>query len=218
MNASPCPAIPIPEINGLGGFRAVFLLRHPTIPVNVDRTEALARLAPIHETTRLALGFSHPLALAEQVHGAEVALVDQTTSFPVPGADGLATNQTGLCLGIYVADCAAVYLVDPVRKAAALIHSGKKGTEAGIVPTALRLMTGKFGSRPEEITAWISPCIRPPHYEVDIASEIIHQAQSAGVTRVIDSGICTFTHADTCYSYRREKGFTGRMLALLEIL
>ena len=44
------------------------------------------------------------------------------------------TNVRGLCLGVYVADCCAIYLADPVKRAIGLLHSGKKGTELGIAP------------------------------------------------------------------------------------
>ena len=40
--------------------------------------------------------------------------------------DGLMTNEPGLMLGIHTADCAPVYLVDPVRRAIALLHSGQE--------------------------------------------------------------------------------------------
>ena len=74
-------------------------------------------------------------ATAEQVHGAELAVIDR----PLPGercfdgADGLVTNQVGVSLGIYVADCCAIFLVDPVRRCLGLVHSGRKGTELAIV-------------------------------------------------------------------------------------
>jgi copper oxidase (laccase) domain-containing protein len=64
----------------------------------------------------------------------------------------------------------------------------------------------------------LSPCIRPPHYEIDFAAEIVRQAHAAGVTKVYDDGVCTACHPDLYYSYRAEKGKTGRMLALLGLL
>ena len=63
----------------------------------------------------------------------------------------------------------------------------------------------------------LSPCIRPPHYEVDFAAEIIRQARAAGVEQVHDSGRCTASDPARYYSYRAEKGRTGRMLALLAL-
>ncbi len=72
-----------------------------------------------------------------------------------------------------------------------------------------------FGSDPENMIVQLSPCIRPPHYEINFAAEIIRQCRSYGVKQIHDSGICTACDLDRYYSYRAEKGKTGRMLALL---
>jgi purine-nucleoside/S-methyl-5'-thioadenosine phosphorylase / adenosine deaminase len=61
----------------------------------------------------------------------------------------------------------------------------------------------------------LSPCIRPPHYEVDFASEIVSQCRALDVKGIHDSGVCTACDLNRYYSYRAEKGKTGRMLALL---
>lgn len=63
----------------------------------------------------------------------------------------------------------------------------------------------------------VAPCIRPPHYEIDFAADILRQAREAGVQDVHDCGTCTASDPDTYYSYRREKGRTGRLLALLAL-
>jgi copper oxidase (laccase) domain-containing protein len=131
------------------------------------------------------------------------------------GSDGLITNQRGLALGIYVADCCAVYLVDPVTPAIGLVHSGRKGTELEIVGSAIDQMAAKFGSKISNLIVQLGPCIRPPHYEVDFAAQIIEQCKSRGVTQIHDSGVCTACDLQNYYSYRTEKGRTGRMLALL---
>ena len=74
-----------------------------------------------------------------------------------------------------------------------------------------------FGSQPAEMLVRLSPCIRPPAYEVDIAAMIRSQAIAAGVpeSSVFDDGICTTSAPDRYYSYRAEKGATGRMFAVL---
>ena len=127
------------------------------------------------------------------------------------------TNQRGLSLGIYVADCCAVYLLDPIRRCVGLVHSGKKGTELAIVAKAVAALTQNFGSNPSDLVVQLSPCIRPPHYEIDFAAEIVRQCRDAGVEDVRDSGVCTACDLKSYYSYRAEKGRTGRMLALLAL-
>jgi len=78
-------------------------------------------------------------------------------------------------------------------------------------------MVESFACKPSDIIAQLGPCIRPPHYEVDFAADIVRQCRQAGITEVHDCGRCTAADADRYYSYRREKGQTGRMAALLAL-
>ena len=116
-----------------------------------------------------------------------------------------------------MADCCAVYIVDPKTPAIGLAHSGRKGTELGVVPNAIREMIDRFSSDPADMIVQLSPCIRPPHYEVDFAAEIISQCHALGVKEIHDSDTCTACDLKRYYSYRAEKGKTGRMLALIGI-
>lgn len=207
------------KINRVPGVRADFIGRVKGIPVDTDRESAVAALEPAHRAAVGGLGFSWGrLCRAEQVHGADVAVVRPGDEARVlPGVDGLVTAEAGVALGIYVADCGAVYIVDPVKRVLALLHSGKKGTEANITGKAVRMMRERYGSRPADLLVALGPCIRPPAYEVDFAAGIRGQALAAGVPadRFTDSGICTAAEPENYYSYRMEKGRTGRMLALL---
>ena len=96
-----------------------------------------------------------------------------------------------------------------------LLHSGKKGTEANIFQRALERMQRDFGTRAGDVTAVLGPCIRPPHYEVDFAAQICRQAARAGVGNFIDCGLNTASDLSRFYSYRKELGKTGRMMALI---
>jgi len=208
-------------MNSVEGGWATFISRVEGVPVTVDKRETLANLEPFHREVVEEKGFSwSDLWRAEQVHGEELAVVPAERTGPsriVPGADGLLTGAAGVLLGIYVADCAAVYLVDRATGALGLVHSGKKGTEKNIVGRAVERMAEEFGTRPVDLEAAISPCIRPPHYELDFAAEIERQLADSGIPRrqVTVSGICTGEEVGRFYSYRLEKGKTGRMLALL---
>lgn len=221
-----CPVVQFPALLGVGGWlRHGFSLRVPGLEVGVEREVALARLRRCHEGMAGELGFEGGrLALAEQVHGVEVAWVGGASGVSgvvvAPGADGLATGAAGRGLGIHVADCCAVYVVDPVRRAVALLHSGRKGSEGGIVRRGIeRLMEGA-GSRPEDMIVQLSPCIRPPHYEVDFAAWIRRDAGACGVPadQIHDDGTCTASDLTRFYSYRAEKGRTGRMFAVLGLV
>jgi copper oxidase (laccase) domain-containing protein len=204
-----------------------FVERHPALDVAVERGEAVERLIPhfVVATERLGVDFSE-LRTAEQVHGDGIAVMaegdgNEGGGFPRTsmGVDGLMSSRPGDLLGILVADCCAVYVVDPKKRAIALLHSGKKGTEMGIVPKAIRLMADAYGTRAGHLRIVLSPCIRPPLYEVDFAAVIRRQCLDAGVPAgaIHDSGLCTGSDLGRFYSYRMEKGKTGRMLALLGI-
>jgi copper oxidase (laccase) domain-containing protein len=205
-------------LSELPDCRHVFTRRIPGIDVSHDKAEALRRLDMVHREIRESIGMGEwPLLTAEQVHGDKIEIVDRPIESDrhFAGRDGFITNQRGIALGVYVADCCAVYIVDPVTSAIGLVHSGKKGTELAIAAKAIELMTARFGSEPANMIVQLSPCIRPPHYEIDFATQIVEQCRAQGVKQIHDSGICTACHLDLYYSYRAEKGKTGRMLVLL---
>jgi polyphenol oxidase len=200
---------------GLSGWEHGFICRHPSIEVDVAREEALRRLGPVHEELLQQRWPGLTLHSAEQIHGAGVALAKGQQVTRHVGVDGLVTNDPTVMLGIYVADCCAVSFVDQRTGAVGLSHSGKKGSELGIALSTLQLMEQSFGTQPADVIVQLSPCIRPPAYEVDFAAQIREQCRDAGVAQVHDSGLCTSQDLQRFYSYRAERGMTGRMLALL---
>ncbi len=210
------PAETFPALSAHPFCRHVFINRIPNLDVKVDRELALHRLSQYHEEARRSMGFA-PMLTAQQVHGNDVAIVDEHTRGPVAEVDGIITNRAGVSLSIYVADCCAVYLLDPVRHCIGLVHSGKRGTELGIVPAAIEKMCAAFGSMPQDIVVQLSPCIRPPFYETDFAAGIVRQCRARGIKHIHDCGTCTAADLQRYYSYRAESGKTGRMLALLEL-
>jgi len=207
-----------PALSAIEICRHAFTQRIPGIDVSNDKPELLKRLDSAHRAIRKAIGVGDwPLITAQQVHGNKIAVVDTPfkTDREFPACDGIITNQRGVALGVYVADCCAVYIVDPKTPAIGLVHSGRKGTEFGVVTNALNQMIERFESDPKDMIVQLSPCIRPPHYEVDFAAEIVRQCRALGVKEIHDPAICTACDLDRYYSYRAEKGKTGRMLALL---
>jgi copper oxidase (laccase) domain-containing protein len=205
------------------GVRAGWVERIPDLAILGGRDEAMQVLRPAH--TAAVAAFSHPgsrWVRAEQVHGTAVAVVPGAAEIlapdglpVVPGVDGLITNEPGIVLVIYVADCGAIWLADRATGAIGLLHSGKKGTNGNILAVALATMAENFGTRPEDVSAVLSPCIRVPEYDVDFAGEISRQARQVGIGSFVDSGLNTATDLQRFYSYRRELGVTGRMMALL---
>ncbi len=207
-----------PLLDALPGFVHRFTLRHPTIPVDAERAEVVERLWAWHREQAEAMGFApESLCIAEQVHGRGVAVVHEAPDQPIPQVDGIIAGRPGLLIGIYVADCGAIYLADPVSGAWGVLHSGKKGSELGIAEVGIRVMQEHFGAKPENIRVQLAPCIRPPAYEIDFAAQIRQSCLAAGIQPMHyqDCGICTSSDPARYYSYRQEKGRTGRMLALL---
>ena len=213
------PSETFPALEALTAIRARFFQRVPGLDVQTDRETAMSRLAGIHREALNDSGFDGmPLASASQVHGHSVATVSRSDVFPMPDCDALVTRERRLCLGIYVADCAAVFIADKFGRGIALAHSGRKGTELGITTRAIQILCTETGGEPRDLVLQISPCIRPPHYEVDFAAEIRRQAAEAGVVEIHDSLRCTASDPDTYYSYRRESGKTGRLLAAMAMI
>jgi polyphenol oxidase len=205
-----------PALSALPGIRHGFTLRVPGLDVRTDRQSALARLEDCHSEARAEFG-PRRFYTAEQIHGGRVAVVGRDSAPEAQGVDGLITQDPGGLLGIYVADCCAIFLVDTQRPAIGLVHSGRKGTELNIAGAAVRQMSEQFGTDPADLVVQLSPCIRPPYYDVDFAAEIQRQLRAAGVKQVFDTGENTGADLNRFYSYRVEKGRTGRMLALLTL-
>lgn len=211
------------SLNAILGIRAGWVERIPNLTITGDRDEAMIQLRPHHvvKVTDFA-GSDAEWWRAEQVHGCEVAVVPGCRQIiapdglpVVPGVDGLVTNTLGVVLAIYAADCGVIWLADRKTRAIGLLHSGKKGSEGNILKNGLKVMAERFGSRAEDVVAVLSPCIRPPDYEIDFAAEIGEQAAQAGVGSFLDCGINTASDLQRFYSYRRELGKTGRMMAMI---
>lgn len=164
-------------------------------------------------------GFSRDRAVyGEQTHGNAVAIVETIPAGRIPVVDALVTALPNTPLVVRVADCGPVYFYDPVRQVIGLAHSGRKGTDLNITGEVIRTLREHYGTNPSDLIVQLGPCIRPPHYEIPFAAMILQQAREAGVTQVHDCGRCTASNLDRYYSYRAEKGQTGRMWAVLALV
>jgi len=166
----------------------------------------------------IAAGFPMEDAVhAEQVHGNRAQAVYVPLGIRVPDVDAMATSVPRLPLVVRVADCGPLFFFDSVQRVIAVAHSGRRGTEGNIVQATLDCMKETYDSRPENVIVQLGPCIRPPHYEVDFAAEIARQARAGGIAQFHDSGACTASNLARYYSYRAEKGKTGRMWGVFMI-
>ena len=131
--------------------------------------------------------------------------------------DGLITSKFGLWLTVSVADCLPVYIYDANKRVIGLIHAGKKGTQDFILRKALSLLLGEFHSNPANIYLLFGPSICPRCYDYDIWANNIKQAEELGIGNIINPKICTAEYPTMFYSYRREKGTTGRMISAIRL-
>lgn len=80
--------------------------------------------------------------------------------------DGLITNEPGVVLATFYADCVPLYIVDPVHKAIGLSHSGWRGTVQKMGKVTLEAMAKEYGTKPEDVRVAIGPSICQECYEV----------------------------------------------------
>lgn len=95
--------------------------------------------------------------------------------------DGMVTDEPGLVLNTFYADCVPLYFVDPVHRAIGLAHSGWRGTAGRMGARMVEAMGERFGSRPDEIYAAVGPSICRDCYEVsgDVAEQFIRMLGEA---------------------------------------
>ena len=161
-------------------------------------------------------------------------------------ADVILTDRPDVTLFMRFADCVPILLYDPRRRVVGLVHAGWQGTVRFTALAAVQAMQSEYGSQPANILAGIGPSIGVDHYEIgeDVAVQVRQTfgqdasallptvnggtffdlwaanrliLESASVTMIEVSGLCTACHVDDWYSHRAEKGRTGRFGALINL-
>ncbi len=186
------------------------------------------------------------VVFAHQVHQSDILIVNG-----LPGTkgaslhqetltgDGLVTAAAGAFIAVKLADCQAVMMYDPVKKVAANVHSGWRGSIRNIIGACITEMKEKFNTNPKDIVAGISPSLGPCcsefiHYRDEIPqifwkyknerhyfdfwSISRDQLISSGVPdkNIETAGICTKCNPHIFYSYRHSKN-SGRFAAVIGI-
>lgn len=178
-----------------------------------------------------------------QIHFAEEPRpVDQKHK---PG-DAIFTNKLGVTLTMRFADCIPLLFHDPVKGVIGIVHAGWLGTVLRISAVAVEAIGKHYGSKPEDLIVGIGPSICGDCYEVgkdvisrfkkywktdyeaffkkkdnawylDIPAANAFTLRQAGVTHIEHSNMCTAENLDEWYSYRKEKGKTGRFGVLFAL-
>jgi len=159
----------------------------------------------------------------------------------IEDCDALITNQRAIMLTILTADCVPILLFDPIKRVVGAIHAGWRGTQQQIALKTVQKMQEVFNSNPKDIIASIAPSIGECCYEVDwsvaqhfktiphaftkknqkymLNLPFINQQQllQSGLLKsnIELSNICTACNVEEYFSYRREKGCSGRFMSMI---
>lgn len=137
-----------------------------------------------------ALPWSRPkrLVFANQVHGADIGVADQSDQEQVgdelvriKNCDGLVTTRPGDWLVIRTADCLPIALVDTGAGVLGCLHAGWRGSYDQIVTRGIESMVA-LGASPQRMHAYIGPCISGDAYEVsdELARLFLERFSSIG--------------------------------------
>jgi YfiH family protein len=157
----------------------------------------------------------------------------------IPNSDALYTNCNNLYLTVTVADCLPILIYSPETKVVGAVHAGWRGTLRKILFKTVLTIKNHFNINLKELRVYIGPGISVKNFEVgyEVAKEfpkeyIIHNNEKFFVDlkkynfdQLIESGVsgehieisplCTFDEIQLCHSYRRDKKYSGRMIALI---
>ena len=113
-----------------------------------------------------------------------------TRQKPYTDVDGLVTDEPGVVLSTFFADCVPLYFVDTVNRAIGLSHSGWRGTVGRMGQRTLEKMATEFGTNPKDIVAAVGPSICQDCYEVseDVAEEFIREFSGHADEILINKG------------------------------
>jgi YfiH family protein len=173
-----------------------------------------------------------------QVHGAYVKSIEAPFEESVEADASLTTLKHEACI-VRTADCLPILLCDQAGAMVAAIHAGWKGLVAKVIESTI----AKMPVAPENLMAWLGPAISQKHFEVgaevyeifgpsyhsafiasqraghfmaDIYQLATIQLLALGVQQIFGGDFCTYSDP-RFYSYRRDKGLTGRMASLIWI-
>lgn len=250
--------------DGYSNIKAAFTTRHggvsspPFDSLNLSFQRADSRENVMENFRRLSENLNIPMesmVLTRQVHGEVITVVNKshcgmglTRENEFGDTDGLVTAEPGIALVTFHADCAPVYLHDPVKHVIGLVHSGWRSTLLNISVKAVKRMEAEFGCRPKDIIAVVGPHIRQCCFEVDMdvyrlfakvfpgmedkmkPSGVKWKIDLGGIIRqslilaglsgcnIHDVNHCTVCEKELFFSHRGGKGSSGTGAALLMML
>ena len=203
-------------------------------PAHIERVDAAARAAILASRRIVAAFLPSPPVWLEQVHGRDVAVIDEHTldasRAAPPVADAVVTRLSGVPLSVRVADCLPVLFADGTGSVVGAAHAGWRGLAAGVLEATVVAMDVPA----DAIVAWIGPGIGPRAFEVsdDVRDAFVARDRDAaahfaprgpgkwladlpalarrrlaavGVARVGGGNLCTYSDAARFHSFRRDR-------------
>ena len=192
------PMLSFPALSKISGIRHGFTTRlggvsegiFSSLNLAFSRGDEPERVMENYRRVAAAFGVSvDDIVTAQQTHTTNVVKVGRehggegvTRERSLLDVDGMVTDERGLLLSTFHADCAPIYFVDPVHRAIGLAHSGWRGTVGRIASVVLHQMNAYFGTNTSEVYAAVGPAICSDCYEVgeDVAEEVRAAFPDAG--------------------------------------
>ena len=197
-----------------------------------------------------ALGFGiEDLVLTRQTHSDIIRVVSRSDCKgcfhrDYPECDALVTNDPGVALTVFTADCTPLLFHDPVTGAVGAAHAGWRGTASAIGPKTVAAMIENFGCKAENIHAAIGPNIGFCHFETDsdvpdallaafgdeirpfirysgskyfVDLKVINALilRRSGIGHIEISGDCTMCQPHRFWSHRVTRGIRGSQGAMI---
>ena len=183
---------------------------------------------------------SEPVWL-NQIHGNNIIQIDSQVVSETTDktADGSYSREANKVCVVMTADCLPLLLCDDEGAQIAAIHIGWQGFSKNIISAALE----NFTCAHDKLRAWLGPCIRADHYEIDatvynatrkifadaeecfietrrghwlmdLKQLVSKQLITLEVGHIYTSPYCTYSDQTRFFSHRRD-GTTGRMASLI---
>lgn len=189
---------------------------------------------------RERFGIDTSLTTCTQVHSATVTRAQREKTWrECDACDALWSDERHVSLGIKVADCLPVTMIDPAHFVIANVHSGWRGAVQGITSETLNAIARSTSFEPSEAVAYLGPSIRACCFEVgeevaeqfdarfvdrshakphvDLVAMTTDLLRTRGVhpQRIFDSELCTRCEGSIFHSARRDGAGRGRNLAVV---